>query len=331
MKVLITGGGGFIGSHLVEHQLNQGHIVRTIDLHTDRISQLEGQPGLEIVRADISNDAPLPDLLDGIDLVYHLASAHLDVSLSDEDYQRVNVEATLSLLKAARNAGAARFVHCSTNGVIGDIKQPPADETTPCRPTNIYEQTKLAGEKAVQAFGRETGFPVVIARPAWVYGPRCGRTEKLIRTIRKGRFLMFGDGRTLRHPIYITDFLDGFQRCAEADVPTGEIYFLAGEEAVTISELVNLIAELQQVSLPRISVPLALGKAAGVGVQSAFRVINKRPPFSRRSLDFFIKDNAYDISKARRELGFVPVTTLRDGLAQTIAWLNDPVPVPVVS
>ncbi len=330
MKVLITGGGGFVGSHLIEHQLNQGYAVRTIDLHIDRLSHLAGRPNLEVVRADIANHLPVSDLLAGIDIVYHLASAHLDVSLSDEDYQRVNVEATLDLLRAARDAGATRFVHCSTNGVVGEIKNPPANETTPCRPTNIYEKTKLAGEQAVQKFGKETGFSVIIVRPAWIYGLRCPRTEKLIRTIRKGRFLMFGDGSTLRHPIYITDMLDGFQRCAEADVPTGEIYFLAGEEAVTISALVNMIAELQNVSLPRISLPLALGKAAGLGVQSAFSVINKRPPFSRRSLDFFIKDNAYDISKARRELGFEPRVSLREGLTQTIAQLHSSEPAPAV-
>jgi nucleoside-diphosphate-sugar epimerase len=134
---------------------------------------------------------------------------------------------------------------------------------------------------------------------------------------------MFGDGRTLRHPIYISDALRGLERCAQADVPPGELYFLAGEEAVTIATLVKTIAELQHSSPPRLSLPLALGKVAGIGVQTIFKLINRRPPFSRRSLDFFLKDNAYDISKAQRELAFVPEISLQDGLAQTIAWVND--------
>jgi nucleoside-diphosphate-sugar epimerase len=262
-------------------------------------------------------------LVAGIDIVYHLASAHLDITLSADDYWRVNVEATANLLAAAYEARVACFVHCSSNGVIGEIQQPPADEATPCRPTNIYEETKLAGEQAARQFACDTGFQVVIARPAWVYGPRCPRTAKLIRTIGKGRFVMFGHGRTLRHPIYISDALHGLERCAQADVPPGEIYFLAGEEAVTIATLVSTIAELQNASPPRLALPLVLGKVAGIGVQTAFGLINKRPPFSRRSLDFFIKDNAYDISKARRELDFVPKVSLRAGLAQTIASLND--------
>jgi nucleoside-diphosphate-sugar epimerase len=330
MKILITGGGGFIGSHLVEYQLNQGHFVRTIDLHTDTLGHLPRQDDLEIITGDITDKALMKRLLSGINIVYHLASAHLDVSLSDDYFQGVNVEATVNLLKDAYEADVSRFVHCSSNGVVGEIQEPPADETTPCRPTNIYEKTKLAGEQAAQKFGRDTGFQVVIARPAWVYGPRCPRTEKLIRTIGKERFVMFGKGRTLRHPLYISDALHGLERCALADVPAGELYFLAGEETVTIAMLVNTIAELQNVPPPRLSFPLVLGKAVGVGMQTVFKVLNKRPPFSRRSLDFFIKDNAYNISKARRELGFAPEVSLRDGLIQTLTWINGRTPITAV-
>jgi nucleoside-diphosphate-sugar epimerase len=92
---------------------------------------------------------------------------------------------------------------------------------------------------------------------------------------------------------------------------------------VTISSLVNLIAKLQGVSTPRISLPLALGKTAGIGVQSAFKLMNKRPPFSRRSLDFFIKDNAYDTKKAQQELNFEAQTNLKEGLMKTIEWLSE--------
>src|SRR6185503_7561360 len=105
-------------------------------------------------------------LVEGMDVVYHLASAHLDVSLSDAHYHRVNVGATLSLLGAARQAGVRRFVHCSSVGVIGDVKHPPADETTKCHPVNIYERTKLEGERVALDFARQTSFPVVVVRPA---------------------------------------------------------------------------------------------------------------------------------------------------------------------
>lgn len=323
MRVLITGGGGFIGSHLVDSQLARGYQVRTVDLHLERLAHLAAQPNLEVVAGDITNAGMVKQLLAGIDIVYHLASAHLDVSLSEAHYRRVNVEATMNLLEAARTAGVQRVVHCSSNGVLGEIKNPPADETSPCHPTNIYEQTKLAGEQAALQFSRQTGLPVVVARPAWVYGPRCPRTQKLIRTIGKGRFLIFGNGQTLRHPVYIADAVRGLELCAETDEISGRVYFIAGKEPVTVETLVQTIAELQGVRPPSIHLPLLLGKMAGSTLQLAFKPIGRQPPFSRRTVDFFMKDNAYDISKAQRELGFQPQIDLRPGLIETLHWLNN--------
>src|ERR1044071_1165301 len=161
MRVLITGAGGFIGSHLVDSQLEHGHHVRAVDLHLDLLNHQAGNPCLQAIRGDITEVDSAQKFVEGIDVVYHLASAHLDVSLSDEHYHRVNVGATLSLLEAARQAGVRRFVHCSSVGVIGDVVHPPADETTQCHPTNVYERTKLAGEKVVLDFALQTGLSVV--------------------------------------------------------------------------------------------------------------------------------------------------------------------------
>jgi nucleoside-diphosphate-sugar epimerase len=322
MRVLITGGGGFIGSHLVDSQLVQGHVVRTVDLHLERLAHTHDHPNLEAVVGDIADPELVRRLVDGVDVVFHLASAHLDVSLSDDDYRRVNVRATVDLLEAARAAGVSRVVHCSSNGVIGDVENPPADETTPCRPTNIYERTKLAGEREALRLAKETDLPVVVARPAWVYGPRCPRTQKLFRTIGKGRFVMVGDGQTLRHPIYVSDAVRGLELCAETEDVSGEVYLLAGEALVTIETLVRTIAQVLGVRAPVIRLPLWLGKLAGYGLQIAFKPLGRQPPFSRRSIDFFLKNNAYDISKAQQELGFEPQVDLWTGLTWTRDWLN---------
>ena len=324
MIVFITGGGGFIGSHLVESQLALGHQVRTIDLHLRRLAHIQDHPNLRAVICDITDTALVAQQLEGVEVIYHLASAHLDVSLSVDHYREVNVAATQRLLEAAQAAGVQRVVHCSSNGVLGELNTIPADETSPCQPTNIYEQTKLAGEQLALEFGQKTGLPIVVVRPAWVYGPRCPRTAKLIRSIRKGQFVMVGSGQTLRHPIYISDIIQGLELAAQADQAIGQIYFMAGEKPITIAELVQTIATICEVKGPVVYLPVWLGKLAGYSLQWLFAIFGRQPPFSRRSVDFFIKQNAYTITKAKNSLGFQPQVDLRTGIRQTIHWLDTP-------
>ena len=320
MKVLITGAGGFIGSHLVDSQLEQGHEVRAVDLHLDLLHHQSANPHLEALQGDITDENFLKEIITDIDIIYHLASAHLDVSLSDEHYRRVNVGGTSSLLEAAQQAGVKRFVHCSSVGVIGDVENPPADETTDCQPTNIYERTKLEGEREALAYSRRTGFPVVVMRPAWVYGPRCPRTAKLMRTISKGRFFFFGDGQNMRHPVYISDAVKALELCASAEGVIGEVFIIGGEHAVPVSELVNVMSKEMGVRSPKLHLPITLGLLGGYSLELAFKLIGKQPPFSRRSVDFFLKHNAYDIDKAKRMLGYRPQTDLRAGMQKTIQW-----------
>jgi nucleoside-diphosphate-sugar epimerase len=319
MKVLITGAGGFIGSHLVDSQLKKGHDVRAVDLHLDLLKDQAGNPCLEVIRADITQPNLLQEIVKEMDVVYHLASAHLDVSLSEDRYRRVNVDATMNLLTAARQAGVKCFVHCSSVGVIGDVEKPPADEHTECRPTNIYERTKLDGERAVMDFAKRTLFPVVIVRPAWVYGPRCPRTAKLFRTISKGRFPIFGSGRNLRHPVYITDTVRALELGAETPDASGEIFIIAGQSPVETRELVNLVSQEMNVRIQKIYLPIFLGICGGLILELVFKLAGQQPPFSRRSIDFFLKHNAYDIGKAQRMLNYQPQVDLRSGIKKTLA------------
>ena len=322
INVLITGGDGFVGSHLVDSQLARANHVRTVDLNAERLAHLAGHPKLEIIIGDITDEELMRQAVDGIDTVYHLASAHLDVNLSDLHYHRVNVDGTVKLLKAAKDARVNRVVHCSSVGVIGDVIDPPADETSPCKPTNIYEKTKLAGEQAALEFGQENGLSVVAARPAWVYGPRCPRTEKLFRAIRKGRFPIFGKGRNLRHPIYVSDTVNGLELCGEQEHLSGQVYIIAGDKPASIDELVHSIADTISVRPPSVHLPILMGILAAYSLQTVFKLLGRQPPFSRRSLDFFLKNNAYDIAKARSELGFEPQVDLCSGLQKTWRWLE---------
>ena len=322
MNILITGAGGFIGSHLVDRELEHGNDVRAIDLHLDRLRPQAAHPRLTVVRGDITKKALVQKLVEDIDVVYHLASAHLDVSLSDEHYHRVNVDATLSLLGAARQARVRRFVHCSSVGVIGDVKHPPADETTQCHPVNIYERTKLEGERVALDFARQTGFPVVIVRPAWVYGPRCPRTAKLFRAISKGRFPIFGRGKNMRHPVYISDMIHALELCAETPHLDGEVFIIAGKLPIESRELVGLIREQLNVRTRQIYLPIFLGQAAGLALELTFKLMGRQPPFSRRSMDFFLKQNVYTISKAQSRLNYEPQVDLLTGIQKTVQSIS---------
>lgn len=322
MNVLITGGGGFIGSHLVESQLSKGNYVKSIDLQDERLDHIRNHPNLKIINGDIRDKEIIKKAIKDIDVIYHLAAAHLNVKLSKSYYWDVNVVSTANLIERAHKTGVKRFLHCSSTGVFGAIKEIPASEETLCNPTNNYELTKLKGEETVIEFHKETGFPVVIARPSWVYGPRCPRTEKLIRTLQKGRFVMFGNGKTLRHPIFISDAVKGLELCLNQDNMHGQVYIISGKLPITIKELIKTIVDVTNCSLPKLHLPVTLGKIVGIVLQTLSKPFGFHPPFSRRSLDFFLKDNSYDIRKANVDLGFEAQVDLYEGLKITLQYLN---------
>jgi nucleoside-diphosphate-sugar epimerase len=139
-----------------------------------------------------------------------------------------------------------------------------------------------------------------------------------MRTISKGRFFFFGDGQNMRHPIYISDAVEGLELCASTDGVSGEVFIIAGENAVPVSQLVDVMSKELGVHTPKLHFPLPLGLLGGWGLEMAFKPLRKSPPFSRRSVDFFRKHNAYSIDKAKRMLGFQPQVDLQTGMQETI-------------
>ena len=213
--------------------------------------------------------------------------------------------------------GVARFIHCSSVGVHGEITDPPANEDSVCHPDLVYERSKLEGEKAVRQYAHETGYPVVVLRPAWVYGPGCPRTEKLFRTIKKRRFFFVGNGNALRHCIYIADMIEAFNMCAQHPNAPGKVFIIGDKTAVTVNELIYQMAAVIGVPAPRLSLPLWLVGPACALIECTFTRLGKEAPLSKRSLKFFTNNTSFDISRARKELGFDPKVSLREGLRLT--------------
>jgi nucleoside-diphosphate-sugar epimerase len=320
--VVVTGANGFMGLHLVRAQLAQGARVRAVDLHRERLDALAAGPALEVFQADITDRTAMQGIVSGADVVFHLASAHLSVSLGEEAYWRINRDGARELVRLCAGAGVGRFVHCSTVGVYGEISDPPADETTPCHPDLIYEKSKLAGEEAVLAESRRSGLPLVVVRPVWVYGPGCPRTEKLFRSLRKGTFAFIGSGRGLRHCIHVDDFNRACALCASRPEASGEVFVIGDAAAITLRELLEHMADAAGCRRPWLHLPLPLVRPLFAAVERLFLALKREPPVSTRTLKFFTNNTAFSIAKSRRLLGFEPSFGVAEGMRRTWAELS---------
>ncbi len=322
-KILVTGAGGFIGYHLANFLADSGHSVVGVDIHYPE-KPVDGKPPrFTALTGDFRDQALLEKALEQVNVVFHLASAHLQISLDESEYWDINVHSLKPLLKLSQQKGVSRFIHVSSVGIYGNLTTLPASEETECHPQSIYGETKLAGEGVVKQYAVENDFPVVIIRPAWVYGPGCPRTQKLYRTLKKKRFVMIGRGDNLRHPIYIADMLEGFRLAMEHDAAVGETFLIAGDRAITTRELVDGFVKVLGTPGPVVSLPYGVGVAIAATAETVFGVIGKEPPLSRRTLEFFDTNNAFDIGKAKKVLNFNPRFSFEDGLKESRPWLEN--------
>jgi nucleoside-diphosphate-sugar epimerase len=313
---LVTGAAGFMGGHLVHALAIRGGHVRAVDVKPDPGRVRLGT--VRYVRADIRNSAALEPSLEGADTVYHLASARLN-GARERLCREVNVEAAWGLAEACAAAGVRRMVHVSTVGVYGHVTDPPAREDAPIDLAHVYERTRLEGELAVAKSAAATGLEVIVLRCAWVYGPGCPRISSLLGSLKGGRFFYVGDGQNLRHPLYISDAVEALLLAASAPSGlAGRTYNIAGPRFMPLCELVDTCARVMHVDSPRWRLPRELVLGLGHMAEVAWGAARRTPPLSRRSLLFFEHDNAYDITAARRDLGFEPRVDLETGVRHTV-------------
>ena len=322
MRLLVTGGTGFIGSHLAEQGRRLGADVVVLGLAgrpEERANvELLRRQGVEVFEGSITEPELCRRAVQGATHVFHLAVAMREGGKRDEFFESVNLDGTRRLLEAAADEGVRRFIYCSTIGIYGHRAPGITREDSPLAPGNIYERTKVAAERQVREFGAARSLPYTILRPADVYGPRDQRLLKLFKGVSAGRFPMFGGGEGRRHMIYVDDVVSGFFRACERERAVGDSYILAGPKACTLRELV---AEVQAATGSRRSGPhlplkpmLAL---AGV-VEDVSRVLKVDPPIYRRRMDFFWSDSEFDTTHARQGLDWVPRVGLPEGIRRTL-------------
>jgi nucleoside-diphosphate-sugar epimerase len=268
----------------------------------------------------LADPGSLPRAIRGVERVFHLAAVYREAKLSDRLYREVNVEGTRRLAEAALAEGGVPFIYCSTCGVHGDIENPPADETAPYRPGDIYQETKVEAEKLLLALHRKSGLPVVILRPVGIYGPGDRRFLKLFRGVARRRFPLIGPGRVFYHLTHVEDVARGFLLAAETPLAVGEAFILAGERYTTVRELVELVAARAGRRPPWLRLPARPVYAAAVLCELFCRPLGIEPPLHRRRLDFYLKNRAFKTEKARRVLGWEPQVPLEQGIDETLAW-----------
>jgi dihydroflavonol-4-reductase len=322
VRVLVTGATGFTGGHLARTLARRGHDVRALVRDPARAADLASD-GIRLQPGDLRDRASLAAATTGVDVVYHIAAIYRQAGLPREAYHTVNAIAVKDIIEAAAANGVRRVVHCSTVGVHGDVERPPANEDAPLHPGDVYQVTKLEGERLARDAATRLGIEVTIARPTGIYGPGDRRLLKLFRGVAHRRWVTLGRGEIYYHLTYIDDLVEGFRLCGEHDAAANRTYILAGGEVTTLNALVQIVADVAGVPPPRHHLPVWPVWAIGAACEAVCVPLGIEPPIYRRRVEFFTKSRAFDISRARSEIGYAPRVGLRDGIARTLRWYRE--------
>jgi UDP-glucose 4-epimerase len=302
---LVTGGAGFIGSHLVEGLTAAGHRVRVLDnLSTGLWDNLQGaRSALEVIAGDVADLTLVEKAMPGVQVVYHLA-ALASVKLSLEKplaTHQVCATGTLNVLDAARRAGVRRVVYAASASAYGIPAGPVQTERDPVEPLSPYAAAKLAGELYLQSFAAAFGLETVRLRFFNIFGPRqradspySGVIALFSAALNEGRTpTIFGDGKQTRDFTYVTDVVQALMRAASVPGISGRVYNIGTGRTTNLLELITALNKL----LSKNIVPQHKEARAGD-----------------------IRDSCADITLARRELGYEPRVSLEEGLAHTLKW-----------
>lgn len=301
---LVTGGAGFIGSHLSEELVRRGHTVRVVDsLITGKRRNLDHIPGVEFVEGDLADMTVATGAVAGVEYVLHQAAIP-SVPRSVKDpitSNRANVDASLNILVAARDAGVKRLVYAGSSSAYGNTPTLPKREDMPPSPLSPYALQKLVAEEYCQMFTRLYGFETVTIRYFNVFGPRqdpgspySGVISLFSTALLEGRQpVIYGDGEQTRDFTYVANVVDGVLRACEAPKAAGEVINVACGTRISLNELLRV-----------------MNRITGTSIQAIYR--------DARAGD--VHDSQADISKAKALLGYTPIVPLEEGLAHTLEW-----------
>jgi len=320
MKVLVTGGTGFTGKALVKRLIDEGHEVVVLDYKEGLKTAEIRSWGAEVIIGSVTEKNIVENCMDSVDVAHHLAAAFRELDVPDSYYREVNVEGTRNVLAAAFDQKVKKFIYCSTCGVHGNIDHPPGGEDAPIHAADYYQQTKYDAEPVVNEYFKK-GMATVILRPAAIYGP--GDPERffmIFKRVAKGIFPMFGNGKTLYHPLYIDNLIDAFMLAMEDGKGDGEVYLIADEEYIEIEQLVHKVGEALNVNVKIPHFPILPLIIAGHVCEKICKPFHVTPPIFPRRVDWYRQNRAFKIDKAKRDLGYQPKVDIDEGLRRTAEW-----------
>jgi nucleoside-diphosphate-sugar epimerase len=322
MDILITGGNGLLGRHLVTALLERGDSVRVLALPSEDAAWLELR-GVTVMRGDITRAETLAEPMGGADAVLHLAGM-MGVWRTLESYHAVNVTGTENVCRAALAEGVGRVVHVSSWTVYGMALAEPAREDFPLRPfREPYALTKAAADEAVQRMIVEDRLPAVIIRPGTFFGPgdrlHFGRMADRLAA---GRGIVVGAGDNALPFVYVTDVVQGLLLALDHEHAVGRAYNISNDRPLTQAQLLQAIAKEVGARAPRLHVPYHALYAAGYAAERVARITRpqRQPVLTRLGVKLFGTDNRHGIDKARMELGYEPRVALDDGVRLAAAW-----------
>lgn len=318
----VTGGTGFIGSHLIDRLLSKGYHVRALVRNPKKLGFLSGLP-IEIVEGDLFSNAALESGITGADYVYHVAG--LVAAKSKSEFYRGNRDATRNMIEitARVNPSVKKFIHISSQTAVGPGKgMTPVNESTVPHPLTTYGKSKLASEEEVLKFAGT--IPVTILRVSAVYGPRDTATFDYFKSANMGLELLIGFHDTYVSLVHSTDLVTGIILAGEKEIANGQTYFLGSEQYYTWNEIGYVTKSVLNKRLLRVRVPKPLVFViAGIsGIVSTFKAKPSVLNFEK-AYDLTQDNWCCDITKAKKELGFKQEVTLADGVKETISWYLD--------
>lgn len=322
MNVLVTGGTGFVGRHLVRALIEKGALVRMLVRKTSNIEGFK-ELGIELVHGDTTERDSLYGITRDINVVYHLAAMGHVSAISKAAYQRffdVNVNGTNNLAEECCNSRVDKFIHFSSTAAMGLIKKPLVDETMPCQPSTPYQKSKYESEKTILTYWKEKGLPAVILRPCMIYGAGgTGEFTKICRLIKKGLFPKVGQGKNLTPMVYVDDVVQAAILAGERGLP-GETYLIASDNSFELDRIRDLI--LKEFGIKRIYpyVPTTLSKLGAWGIESLAKTFGFTPIVTYQNIDSTITNRVFSVAKAERELDYAPRVSLEHGIKETISW-----------